>query len=404
MTTPSELPGEKQLEGDQPTTNIRSLRELMDIVSGRNLKDQIPQEDAGYAEPLPYPFIALVGQPDLKLALCLTLINPNIGGVLLLGPHGTGKTTAVRSLFNLLPEIERSACFYGCLPEDIDVGGMDAVCPDCARKYAEGHPLTIRDRVKIIELPLNARLEDVVGGMDERAANNARFRVKRGILAHADLNILYLDEVNLIENQIIDSILDASAIGSYTVRHGPISASYRSRFSLVGSMNPEEGNLRPQILDRFGLRVIVQGLTDPDQRLEAYRRVHAFRQNPKTTIAHYAEDLLLAANEIAQAKNILPSVQLSDEVARYGINLIQKLQIDSLRAEITLFESARAYAAGDNRTMVTLDDLHHVAPMALRLRRSIYINNFISEQGKEDNKIIEHLNNLIPQEFRQKKV
>ena len=181
---------------DTSSTNApqpRSLRELIDIVSGRALKDILPQEDAGLAEPLPFPFLAIVGQFEMRLALCLNLINPAIGGVLLIGPRGTGKTTAVRSLLDLLPETERSACFYGCLPEDIETGGMDAVCPDCARKYAEGRPLTVKDRVKLIELPLNARLEDVVGGLDERAVAHERFRLKRGILAQADRNILYVE-------------------------------------------------------------------------------------------------------------------------------------------------------------------------------------------------------------------
>jgi magnesium chelatase subunit I len=395
MTNHADLPVENPPESEQPGTSIRSLRELIDIVSGRSIKDQLPQEDAGYAEPLPFPFLALVGQRDLKLALCLTLINPSIGGVLLIGPRGTGKTTAVRSLLNLLPEIERSACFYGCLPEDIEAGGQDAVCPDCARKFAEGRSLTIHDRVKLIELPLNARLEDVVGGIDERAVAHDRMKIKRGILAHAHLNILYVDEVNLLDNEIIDAILDASAMGSFTVRRGPIAASYRSRFSLVGSMNPEEGKLRPQILDRFGLRIIVQGLSNPEERLEAYRRVRAYQQNPHATIAHYAEDSQLAANEIAQAKKLLPSVQLPDEIARDGIKLIQKLQVDSLRAELTLFESARAYAAADNRTLVTLDDLHQVAPMALRLRRSQFISDYFANQGKEEIEIIKNLNQII---------
>jgi magnesium chelatase subunit I len=188
----------------------------------------------------------------MKLALLLALVNPAVGGVLLIGPRGTGKTTVVRSLVDLLPCVSRSLCYYGCLPEDIESGGMDAVCPDCARKFAEGQPLSVFDRVHLIELPLNARLDDVVGGLDERAALNERMRLKRGILAQADKNILYVDEVNLLAEEISDALLDAAAQGSFTVRRGPLSATYRSRFILIGSMNPEEGNLRPQILDRYG--------------------------------------------------------------------------------------------------------------------------------------------------------
>ncbi len=139
----------------------------------------------------------MVGQDEMKLALLLAAINPNLGGALLIGPRGTGKTTAVRSLSDLLPEVERSRCAYGCLPEDIEAGGMDAVCPDCAKLYSQGESLTFRDQVRLIELPLNARLEDVVGGLDERAAVHQRMRLNRGLLARADQNVLYVDEVNL---------------------------------------------------------------------------------------------------------------------------------------------------------------------------------------------------------------
>lgn len=197
---------------------------------------------------------------DMKLSLLLGLINPAIGGVLLIGPRGTGKSTAVRSLVDLMPQVPRSLCHYGCLPEDIESGGLDAVCPDCARKYGEGEPLALMDNVRLIELPLNARLDDVIGGINERSVTHERVRLRRGILAQADRNILYVDEVNLLADEVVDAILDAVAQGSYTVRRGPLSAAYRSRFVLIGSMNPEEGHLRPQILDRFGLRVVVHGL------------------------------------------------------------------------------------------------------------------------------------------------
>ena len=376
--------------GSQEITHIRSLKELIDIVSGRGFDNQAVQEDSGLAESLPFPFLALVGQTEMKLALCLTVINPLIGGTLLIGPRGTGKTTSVRSLLDLLPQTERSACFYGCLPEDIDNGGIDAVCPDCARKYAEGIPLTVKDKVRLIELPMNSRIEDVVG---------AEFQPARiatvGILAHADKNILYIDEVNLLGDDIIDAILDASAMGNYTVRRGPVTATYRARFSLIGSMNPEEGNLRAQIMDRFGLRIVIRGLEDPTQRLEAYQRVRAFRLNPHATINQYWEETQTAAQEIARAQGMLPQVKLSSRAAQAGIRLIQKLRIDSLRAEITLFETARAFTAADGREEVTLEDIRQVAPMALRLRRSNFIEQFITDQAREEEEIIRSLDSVL---------
>jgi len=365
----------------------RSLRELIDLVSGRGFQGRFPAEDAGLLEQMPFPFLALVGQPEMKLALILVLINPALGGVLLIGPRGTGKTTAVRSLVDLLPEVPRSLCHYGCLPEDVESGGIDAVCPDCARKYAEGEPLARLANVNLIELPLNARMEDVVGGLDERAAASDRARIRRGILAQADRNLLYIDEVNLLDDEIVDAILDAAAQGRYTVRRGPISATYRARFSLIGSMNPEEGHLRSQIMDRFGLRVLVRGLDEPDKRLEAYRRVQAYQVNPRRTIAEFQEETALLRAEIQAARDALPDVVLPEETAQQGLEIIQQMKIDSLRAEISLFEAARAYAAADARAQVVSEDLKEIAPLALRGRRSSFMVEFLNHQQTEEAEI-----------------
>jgi magnesium chelatase subunit I len=381
-------------DGEVIHTGIRSLKELIELVSGKSLKDQHPAEEYSLAEANPFPFLALVGQSEMKLALLLTLINPAVGGVLLIGPRGTGKTTAVRGLLDLLPPIERSACYYGCLPEDIETGGMDAVCPDCARKYAQGESLTRIDRVKMIELPLNARLEDVIGGINDLAAANERMRIKPGILANADLNLLFVDEVNLLDNSITDAILDASASGQYTVRRGPVSGTYHSRFMLVGSMNPEEGQLRPQIMDRFGLRVVVKGLTEPAQRMEAYRRSRAYQVSPQQMINSFMDETADALGEIQTAKNILPRVELPESVAQAGIKLIQSLKIDTLRAEITLFEAARAYAAADGRTSVTWEDIRILAPMALRLRHSDFIPKYLEALSVEDQLLQDQLASL----------
>ena len=342
MTEPEPTqPEEKSEPKERVAHSFRNLRELVDFVAGKSLPPLTPEEGI-LTESLPFPFLAIVGQPEMKLALLLGLINPNVGGILLIGPRGTAKTTAVRSLLDLLPQVERSTCSYGCLPEDIETGGINAVCPDCAKKYGEGQPLTAPDKVRLIELPLNAKLEDVVGGIDERAAAHERMRVRRGILAQADRNLLYIDEINLLDDDIVDSILDAAAQGSYTVRRGSIAATYRSRFVLIGSMNPEEGRLRPQILDRFGLRVIVRGLEDVDERLEAYRRVQAYLTNPRQMTGQFLADMEAAAAEIRAAREQVRNVLLPDAIANPAIELVQRMGIDSLRAEITWFESARA--------------------------------------------------------------
>jgi magnesium chelatase subunit I len=370
--------------------NISSLQDLIDAATGKNIPitSLLTESDIStQADIQPFPFLAIVGQREMKLSLLLSLINPALGGVLLLGPRGTGKTTAVRSLLPLLPLVERSSCYYGCLPEDIEEGGIDAVCPECAQKYASGLPLTHPDVVRMVELPLNATLDDIVGTLDDRAEKPSKFRIKTGLLAQADQNILYIDEINLLQDEIADAILDAAAQGQFILKRGMASGKYRSRFILIGSMNPEEGRLRPQIMDRFGLRVIIHGLDSLEERMEAYRRVHLFFDNPYRMVSQFGEETFQARVDLIQARKICPSVELEDSIAAYGISLIQKMKIDSLRADITLFEAARAYCAADARLKVTKSDIEAVLPMALRLRRSKFMDDYLANQDIEEQEI-----------------
>lgn len=392
---PPDTSPEIQSTKESLPVGVRSLRDLIERVTGCGLGPLGDMGDAGVAEILPFPFLAIVGQMEMKLALLLSLVNPAIGGVLLIGPRGAGKTTAVRSLVDLLPQSPRSLCYYGCTEEDIETGGIDAVCPDCAHKYAMGEPLTRMDRVRLIELPLNARLEDVVGGLDERAAVHERLRLRRGILAQADRNLLYVDEINLLSDEVVDAILDAAAQGIHTVRRGAAYATYRARFVLIGSMNPEEGRLRPQIMDRFGLRVIVRGLAEPQDRLEAYRRVQAYLTHPRQVISSFSLDTIQAHTEIQAARDRLPKVILPDPVADLGLTLVQQFKIDSLRAEITMFEAARAYTAIDGRNEVLPDDLREVASMALRLRRSVFMSEYFTQQDREEIELSTVMNQFL---------
>jgi magnesium chelatase subunit I len=391
------IPSEPEL-----ITRVGSLQELLEKASGVRAVVEHDQEDAGLAESIPFPFLALVGQNQMKLSLLLSLLNPNLGGVLLVGPRGTGKSTAVRGLVDLLPQVRRSLCYYGCLEEDMETGGIDAVCPDCAKKYGLGDPLSKLEKVRLVELPLNSTLEDVVGGLDPRAAANSRTRLKRGILSRADRNLLYVDEVNLLNDQIVDAILDAAAQGQYTVRRGGMPATYRSNFTLIGSMNPEEGSLRSQIMDRFGLRVVVKGLKEKEDRLEAYRRTRSYKENSRAFAAQYAPSTRLFQEEIQASREQMPAVELPEAVARAGLELIGNLELDSLRAEITLFEAARAHAAADSRAKVTMEDLKTVAPMALRLRRSTFIDEYIADQSSEMVVLEKAIQDCLPGEKRKK--
>jgi magnesium chelatase subunit I len=306
----------------------------------------------------PFPLLALVGQPELKTALILTLINPGIGGVLVSGPYGVGKTTAVRGLLDILPLVE-----------------------------VEGNP-AVREQMRLIELPLNARIDDVVGGINERVAlEQSRVQIEEGVLARAHRNLLYVDEINLLDASVVDAILDAAAQGRTMVRRGALTRLYPTRFVLIGSMNPEEGDLRPQIMDRFGLRVWVTPLGDPRERLEIYRRTHAFRSDPLLFRNIYAAQTSALAEEVEAAREILPHVTVPPPVEELALALVQALQVPSHRAEIALIEAARARAASDFRNVVSATDIRKIAPLALRQRRSMQLEAYASKVAAEDSLI-----------------
>jgi magnesium chelatase subunit I len=357
-----------------------------------------PFADRGLADVVRFPFLAVVGQVEMKTALILSLINPHVGGVLLIGPRGTGKTTAVRGLIDLMPSVQRSMCALGCTPEAAEAGGMDAICPACALKLGYGEPLTAPDRMRLIELPLNARLQDVVGGINERVAlEQQKVRLERGILAFADQNLLYVDEVNLLDDDIVNAILDAAAQGYYTVRRGPLTNTYRAQLALIGSMNPEEGNLRPQIMDRFGLRVVVSGLSNVEERREVARRVQAFSRNRYEFAARLAEVTMQVAQDIDAARERLPQVTVAPAAEQAALELVSQLRIQSMRAEIVMLQAARARAASDERETAEVADVLAVAPMALRLRYSPFITDYVESRRQEDDSIQNAIDNVLEQ-------
>src|SRR5215510_5968442 len=261
-----------------------------------------------------YPFTAIVGQEQMKLALILNAIVPTIGGVLIRGEKGTGKSTAVRALARLLPEHDVvEGCHFGCDPTE-----KEALCADCrARLVTAGMLPHHRRRMRVVELPINASEDRVVGTIDiEAALRSGAKRFEPGVLAEANRNILYVDEVNLLDDHLVDVLLDAAAMGINVVEREGISVSHPARFILVGTMNPEEGELRPQLLDRFGLCVDVEGIRDPDLRVEVAERDAAFRAGDPAFGDRFRETDSEFAMALRVAIGSFPQVALTPGQAR----------------------------------------------------------------------------------------
>ncbi len=350
------------------------------------------------AEVINYPFLALVGQTEMKTALILAAINPRVRGVLLMGPRGTGKTTAARALMDLLPPVPRSICPQGCEPQLAAIS-MEYICPDCAAKLEAGEDITYLAPMQLVELPLNATMDDVIGGPNPRVAlEQSRWQLQQGVLYYAHRNVLYVDEINLLDEEIVNAILDAASRGYYAVRRGRLIGTFPSEFLLIGSMNPEEGTLRPQLMDRLGLRVVVSPLGDPEERLEIYERNRRFADDPAIFAAGYAEQTLALAEEIAKAKELLHRVTIPPSIAEAAMRLINALNIQSHRAEIVLLEGGRARAAADGRTEVKIEDMIVTAPLSLRQRRSDFMERFVAESREEDRSIASAVEEILGQE------
>ncbi len=305
-----------------------------------------------------YPFTAIVGQERMKMALILNAINPKIGGVLLRGDKGTGKSTAVRALAELLPEIEVADCVFRC--------SRDAMCDECRKKTSRGKLRFVKRKMRVVELPLSATEDRVVGTLDfERALKEGVKAFQPGILAEANNNVLYIDEVNLLDDHIVDTLLDVAASGWNVVEREGISFRHPSRFILVGTMNPEEGELRPQLLDRFGMVVDVKAIGDPELRGEVIRRVEAFSENPEAFCRRFESEQRRLKRRIEIAREILGEVVVPDEIVDAVAKLCSELGIETHRADITTIRAAKALAAFNGRKEVTLEDIMEVSKLTL---------------------------------------
>lgn len=317
----------------------------------------------------PYPFVAIVGQAELKLALLLCVVNPTIGGVMVMGHRGTAKSTAVRALAAMLPPIKAVAgCPYSCAPDR--TAGLCDQCravPNQAGKPKK--PSVISIPVPVVDLPLGATEDRVCGTLDiERALTQGVQAFAPGLLARANRGFLYIDEVNLLEDHLVDVLLDVAASGVNVVEREGVSVRHPARFVLVGSGNPEEGDLRPQLLDRFGLHARITTITDVNERVEIVKRRREYDADPFAFAEKWAKETQKLQRKIKQAQRRLPDVVLPDPVLYKIAELCVKLEVDGHRGELTLARTATALAALEGRNEVNVNDVRRIAVLALRHR------------------------------------
>ncbi|MER6184480.1 putative cobaltochelatase [Streptomyces sp. NPDC001652] len=329
----------------------------------------------------PFPFTALVGQDDLRLALLLNAVSPAVGGVLVRGEKGTAKSTAVRALSALLPEVPVVAgCRFSC-----DPAKPDPACPDGPHEAGNG----VERPARMVELPVGASEDRLVGSLDiERALAEGVKSFEPGLLADAHRGILYVDEVNLLHDHLVDLLLDAAAMGASYVEREGVSVRHASKFLLVGTMNPEEGELRPQLLDRFGLTVEVAASREPDQRVEVVRRRLAYDDDPTSFAARWADEEVSVRQRIVGARELLPSVRLGDGALRQIAATCAAFEVDGMRADIVMARTATALAAWAGRTEVLAEDVRQAALLALPHRRR---RNPFDAPGLDEDKLDETL-------------
>ncbi|HDD36720.1 MAG TPA: magnesium chelatase, partial [Archaeoglobus veneficus] len=309
-----------------------------------------------------FPFTAIVGQEKAKLALLCNAVNPAIGGVLLSGDKGTGKSTMVRALADVLPEIEVvKDCPFNCNPKN-----EFEMCEACVEKKNNGEIEIVRKKMRVVDLPLSVTVDRLVGTIDiQKALKEGIKALQPGILAEANRNILYIDEVNLLDDYIADILLDSAAMGWNVIEREGVSLKHPSRFILVGSMNPEEGELRPQILDRFGLFVDIEASDNIEERIEIVKRVEEFQADPLTFRKRYERQQKELRESVEKARKIVNRVEVNDELLKLLAKTIIENGIKTHRAEIVTVKTTKAIAALDGRKKATLEDLKKAMELAL---------------------------------------
>ncbi|AEB10324.1 ATP-binding protein [Desulfobacca acetoxidans] len=321
-----------------------------------------------------FPFVAIVGQEKMKLSLILNIINPTLSGVLIRGEKGTAKSTAVRALAEILPAIQVvKDCPFQLFPDEARPVCRECAHIECSRKVMNHEPMeTVQRGIRVVELPVGATEDRVVGTMDlEHALKKGEKRMEPGLLAAAHRGILYVDEVNLLDDHVVDVLLDSAAMGVNTIEREGVSFSHPARFTLVGTMNPEEGELRPQLLDRFGLCVHIEGINDPAARVAIMERRLTFDESPEDFCLEWEEGSRQLVKQIERAIDLYPHV-IIDHALLYEIaSFCLDVGVDGHRGDIIILKAAKTLAAFHGRTEVLKDDIDTAAELALphRIRR-----------------------------------
>jgi magnesium chelatase subunit I len=313
-----------------------------------------------------FPFTAIVGQEEMKLALQLNVIDPKIGGVMIMGDRGTGKSTTIRAIADLLPEIE----VVKDDPFNSDKSDLDLMGNEVREAIQNNKPLeTEFIKIPMVDLPLGATEDRVCGTIDiEKALTEGVKAFEPGLLAKANRGILYVDEVNLLDDHLVDILLDSAASGWNTVEREGISIRHPARFVLVGSGNPEEGELRPQLLDRFGMHAEIRTVKDPILRVKVVEERTSFDQNPTIWINNYEEKQQELRDRIVAAQKVLPTVKISYDLRVKISEVCSQLDVDGLRGDIVTNRAAKAHAAYNGRDNVTVEDISKIITLCLRHR------------------------------------
>ena len=389
----------KEDQDQNATPEIQSIQDLINHVTGKNLADsETFSPSPKSVNRIVFPFSDLVGLGEVKLGLILSIISPHITSILIAGPSNTGKSTAVRSLVSLLPPREESLCIYGCLPQHIEKDGINAVCPDCARKYGQGLPISTKKDFFIIEIPSNISIKELTGhSQDYPSKNDNQAANENTLFSLANQNILYSGNIQELEPSIIKSILDTAQSKSYQIRHNRQLLTLQTQFTFITETNLPEKLLNIPYLDSFDFVITAGSPVKESERKKVRQNVNNFyTEKQKKLFPVFPEESAEFVDELYEARDFLEEVLFPKYLEKAVYLLLTTLKINSLNAEHVLIEACRASAAADNRMQVNVSDIKSCAYMTLR-HHLLQPKSAFQDISEADKKIQKTLFNIFPE-------